>query len=359
MKVAVYTIALNEAAHAERWANSATDADYRIVADTGSTDGTVEKLRAAGVTVHQIAIKPWRFDDARNAALALIPADVDVCCSMDMDRFLEPGWRAKLEEAWTPDTTALFNRVVYRASVDDPNVLRGWPAKNFHARWGYRFKRPVHEALVHHGPEVARSCDEIVMCEVQDLSKGTRRQYLPLMELAYQEDPSDGQICFWLGREYAWADRRDEGVAVLERYLALPSSTWNDERAEAMRFLARLQPDRRLDWLDRARTEAPHRREVWLELAEELHARGDWPNLFWACVNGLERTRRTNSYLDENHCWGFRLYDLAGLAAWRLDATEKAVEWGTKALELDPGNGRLKANLDVYLGRRTELRSTP
>src|SRR6266550_4008556 len=116
LKIAVYTIALNEAAHAERWASSAADADYRIVADTGSTDDTVERLTRAGVTVHRIAVRPWRFDDARNAALALIPADVDVCCTMDMDRFLEPGWRAKLEAAWTLDTTGLYNRVVYRAS---------------------------------------------------------------------------------------------------------------------------------------------------------------------------------------------------------------------------------------------------
>jgi hypothetical protein len=55
VKIAVYTIALNEAAHAERWAESAAEADYRIVADTGSTDDTVERLTRAGVTVHRIA----------------------------------------------------------------------------------------------------------------------------------------------------------------------------------------------------------------------------------------------------------------------------------------------------------------
>jgi glycosyltransferase involved in cell wall biosynthesis len=69
VKVAVYTIALNEAAHAERWADSAADADYRIVADTGSTDDTVERLSRVGVTVHKIAVKPWRFDVARNTAM--------------------------------------------------------------------------------------------------------------------------------------------------------------------------------------------------------------------------------------------------------------------------------------------------
>ena len=76
------------------------------------------------MTVHRIAIRPWRFDDARNAAMALIPADVDVCCTMDMDRCLEPGWRPKLEAAWTPETTALYCRTVYRASVDDPTPLQ-------------------------------------------------------------------------------------------------------------------------------------------------------------------------------------------------------------------------------------------
>src|SRR4029078_3368012 len=99
LKVAVYTIALNEAAHVERWANSAVDADYRIVADTGSTDDTVERLMRSGVTVHPITVRPWRFDVARNAAMALIPDDVDVCCTMDMDAYLEPGWRPKLERS--------------------------------------------------------------------------------------------------------------------------------------------------------------------------------------------------------------------------------------------------------------------
>lgn len=359
MKVAVYTIALNEAAHAERWANSCADADYRIVADTGSTDDTVERLTNAGVIVYRIAVRPWRFDVARNTAMALIPADVDVCCTMDMDRFLEPGWRPKLEAAWTPETTALCGRVVYRAHTDDPAILRGWPAKNFHHRWGYRFKRPVHEALSYTGQEVTRDCLDIVMCEVQDHSKETRRQYLPLMELAHKEDPDDAQICFWLGRDYMWANRHEEGSALLERYLHLPTSSWTEERSEAMRYLARMQPDKRMFWLERARLEAPHRREIWLDLAEELHGKADWPNLFWACVNGIEKTHYTGSYLDDSHCWGFRLFDLGAIASWHLNAMDRAVEWGRKAVELASKDQypRLKSNLDFFLKRREELRA--
>ncbi|MFO1161092.1 MAG: hypothetical protein U1E60_19780 [Reyranellaceae bacterium] len=358
MKVAVYTIALDEAAHVERWADSAVDADYRVVADTGSSDDTVERLIARGVTVHRIAIRPWRFDDARNAALALLPSDVDVCCTMDMDRWLAPGWRARLEASWAPGTTALFCRTVYRASVEDPTPLRGWPTKNFHGRWDYRFRRPVHEALVFCGAEErTASCDDLVMYEVQDTSKPTRRQYLPLMELAHAEDPSDSQICFWLGRELMWAGQNDKAIEMLQKYLALPSSRWADERSEALRLLARLRPDQAITWLDKARLEAPHRREVWLDLAERFHDSAEWNDLFWACSTGIEKTHRTGSYLDDAHCWGFRLFDLGAIAAWHLNAMDVAVAWGRKALELDPDNGRLKSNLDFFIERRRQLQA--
>jgi glycosyltransferase involved in cell wall biosynthesis len=93
LKIAVYTIALDEAAHVDRWADSAVDADHRIVGDTGSSDDTVERLLNKGVTVHRIGIKLWRFDDARNAVMSLILGDVDVCLTMDMDVYLAPGWR--------------------------------------------------------------------------------------------------------------------------------------------------------------------------------------------------------------------------------------------------------------------------
>jgi hypothetical protein len=274
-----------------------------------------------------------------------------------MDEYLNPGWRPHLEAAWTPEMTALFCRKAARASVDDASPYKTFPVKNFHSRWGYRFKRPVHEQLSFTGArEVIGDCADIVISHVQDHSKTTRNQYVPLMEQAHREDPSDAQICFWLGRDYMWAKRDGEAAAILQTYLALPSSTWTEERSEAMRYLARVQPDKRMMWLDRARAEAPHRREIWHDLAEELHGAAEWSNLFWACVNGIEKTRRTNSYLDEQHCWGFRLFDLGAIAAWHLGALDRAVEWGAKALELDPGNQRLKNNLDFFIRLREENR---
>ena len=77
MKIAVYTIALNEKKYVDPWYESAKNADYLLIADTGSTDGTVERARELGINVVPICIRPWRFDDARNASLAMIPEDID------------------------------------------------------------------------------------------------------------------------------------------------------------------------------------------------------------------------------------------------------------------------------------------
>jgi glycosyltransferase involved in cell wall biosynthesis len=355
VKVAVYTIALNEAAHVERWANSVADADYRIVGDTGSTDDTIERLQKAGVTVHRIAVRPWRFDVARNTVMSLIPDDVNVCCTMDMDMHLDPGWRPQLETAWAPETTALYCQMLLDSRVDDP-APQTYPSKSFHKRWGYRFKRPVHEALFYCGDERNGSTNDIRMHHLRT-THPDHSKYLPLMELAHRDDPADAQICFWLGREYMWAKRDNDGADMMQRYLALPSSQWTEERSEAMRYLARIQQDKKMAWLDRARSEAPHRREIWLDLAEEYHGQADWLNLFWACTNGIEKTHRTGSYLDDNHCWGFRLFDLAAIAAWHLNVMDKAVDWGQQALELDPGNQRLKDNLDFFIRRQKEVKA--
>ena len=67
-------------------------ADLVVITDTGSNDGTPEALEAAGAVVHRIALRPFRFDTARNIALSLLPADCDLCLAFDLDEYVQPGW---------------------------------------------------------------------------------------------------------------------------------------------------------------------------------------------------------------------------------------------------------------------------
>jgi glycosyltransferase involved in cell wall biosynthesis len=347
LKIAIYTIALNEIHHVDRWRGSASGADYLVVADTGSVDGTVERLSAAGVRVHSIAVDPWRFDDARNASLALVPADADVCISLDLDEFMMPDWRVVVESAWTPGTT----RLSYNFAPDCSG--RGTAAhvirkSKIHARRGYRWKRIIHEDLQATGAsEKHIGIDAILIGQIQDLTKD-RTKYLPMLQWAHAEDRNDSQICFWLARDLMYAGLNQASVEKFKAYLELPSSTWPDERSEGMRLLARVEPHRQREWLQRSVAEAPHRRELWLDLAEFFHAERNWLDLFWACTNGIERTRRTGSYLDEPAAWGYRLYDLAALACSHLGLIDQAIKWGSTALDFIPNDERLANNLAYY-----------
>ena len=85
MKICVYAISKNEARFVKRFCDSAKDADLILIADTGSTDDTIQLAMNAGARVYDICVKPWRFDKARDTALALVPGDFDICISLDLD----------------------------------------------------------------------------------------------------------------------------------------------------------------------------------------------------------------------------------------------------------------------------------
>ena len=223
-KIAVYTIALNESQHSERWAKSVADADYRVVLDTGSTDDTVARFRGCGVTVREQKITPWRFDQARNAALAAVPEDAEICVSMDMDEFLAPGWRAEMERAWVAgETTRLQYSYVFDYDANGANA--SYPMNKIHARRGYIWKRPVHENVWPTGPGEKMACNlSVVLNQLQDRPKNTRSNYLPLLKLAHDEDSADHQVAFWYGRELMYTGHHAESAVVLQRYLDMESA---------------------------------------------------------------------------------------------------------------------------------------
>ena len=149
-----------------------------------------------------------------------------------------------------------------------------------------------------------------------DLAGSGARQFAHIEKRAHAEDPADAQLCFWLARELMAYGEGGRAAEKFLHYLGLGHWTFAEERAEAMRFLARVQGD--AGWLHRAVVEAGHRREVWLDLAEHFHGQSDWPGLLWATSGGLERARLTGTYLDDPAAWGPRLSDLAALARARL-----------------------------------------
>ena len=351
-KICVYAICKNEERFADRWMDAVSEADLVVVTDTGSEDATVERLRARGAVVHTEAISPWRFDAARNKAMDHIPDDVDICVSNDLDEVFEPGWRQKLEEAWQPHHTRA--RYLFTWSYHtDGSPDKQYTMEKVHRRHGFRWIRPVHEVLEYGGPDEESIVwvKGMVLNHHPDLSK-PRAQYLPLLELSVQENPSDDRASFWLGREYMYNGQYDACIAELKRHLALPSATWDEERCASMRFIAKSYQakgdlrEARL-WLYRAVAECPRVREPYLHLARLGYLEGNWPLVYLMVERALAITQRSGSYLTETESWGYSLYNFGAISAYRLGLYQKSYDYAKTAYELAPWNEQLKKNLEL------------
>lgn len=345
MKIAVYTIAKNEEQFVERWANSCKEADYRFILDTGSTDNMVNLATSLGIEVAVASVNPWRFDDARNASLALIPADIDICIALDMDEVLVEGWREHLEQI-RPETTRPRYQYTWSWNGDEPGLQYG--GDKIHRRHGYRWKHPVHEVLVADRIEEIQEWIGLEIHHHPDQTK-SRGQYFPLLELAVKEDPTDDRNQYYLAREYFFNRMYDKAAEMFIKHLDNPKATWGPERAASCRYLAKCRPDAADYWLEEAIDEAPGRREALVELAQYHYEQQNWQEcLDWAKLALLVKEKPLD-YLCEEFAWGDIPYDLAAISAYNLELYKEAAEYGALAQAANPNDQRLKDNLVYYL----------
>lgn len=333
-KIAVYAIACNEEHHVGRWAASARDADTIVLVDTGSADRTAKRARELGIVVHELRIEPYRYDEARNRALALVPDDIDFCVSLDLDEVLVSGWRTHLERAWFEGATRVRFWYVWPWSDVFP-ALRFTSVERIHARHGWRWQFPVHEELVALGDEV-QVASELEIRHLRD-SLGSRPHYLELLRLRAEEYPDDGRTAHLLSSEARLSGLRDEAIFHERRALELVLAP--NERLHALLMLAYLEPERRESWLLTACAEFPGRREPWCELGQWHLERGAW----WECrataQAALRITEMADDYLTNVFVWGSWPERLAALASMELGDYELEVHHARRAVKATPAEG--------------------
>ena len=343
MKIAVYTIAKNEAQFVERWHQSACDADSLHILDTGSNDQTVTAARDLGIDVVVRKFDPWRFDHARNANLAMVPNGIDICIALDMDEILLPGWRDELENLGTEITRPRYKYTWSWKSEGVPGLQYG--GDKIHARHGYKWKHPVHEVLVTDGIEEVQEWCGLEIHHHPDASK-SRSQYLPLLELAVKEDPEDDRNAHYLAREYFFHNKHKKAEAEFKRHLSLPRATWGAERAQSYRYLYKIT--NKPEYLDAAIKEDPERREAYVDMAFHYYKAADWIPCLHYAKQACSITEKPLAYLVEDFAWGSLPYDLAALAAYNLGYYEDAKSYGMEAVKLSPHEDRLVDNLRMY-----------
>lgn len=346
MKIAVYAISKNEEAFVKRFCDSTKDADLILIADTGSTDNTIEIAKECGAVVHNISVKPWRFDVAREASLTLVPADYDVCICLDLDEVLEPGWREEVERLWENNTTRLKYKYDWGSGVI-------FYSDKIHSRSGYRWKHPCHEILV---PTTGFTenyawTDKQLVTHLPDNTK-SRGQYIDLLSISVKEDPECPRNRFYYARELTFYGRWVESIIELKQYLELPNATWANERSYAMRLLAKAHTEinnkgEAIKWARLSVAEDPTVRDSWVALSETAYSQRLWAESYFAAVSALNISQRAFVYTEDPINWAEKPYDLACIAAWNLGFKEQSIEFCKKALEFNPADSRLIENLKL------------
>lgn len=348
MKVAIYTIAKDEESFVERWYNSAKDADYLLIADTGSSDDTVSIAKSLGIKVVSIDINPWRFEDARNAALAFLPKDIDMCISLDMDEVIKENWRKPLEEAFNSGITRPRYKHVWSWKKDGtPDLEFGYD--HIHTRHGYRWKHPVHETLYPYGnfEEKIGFVSGLETYHYPDHQK-SRGQYLLLLKMSIVEDSQNERNSYYYARELFFHDEKTQSAEEFKRYLSLPTATWAAERSSALRYLAKCEPENAEKYLSEACTTAPDRREPIVELAYFAYLKNNWKLCYSNSIKAITIKEKPLDYLCEEFAWGSAPFDLAAISAYNLEKYEDAIKYNLIALELSPKDSRLIKNMYHY-----------
>jgi glycosyltransferase involved in cell wall biosynthesis len=294
VKLCVYAIMRDESPNVVAWAETTADADEVFVLDTGSQDDTPFLLKTAGIDHASAVFNPFRFDDARNTALALAP-DADLYLRLDADERLPNGWRNHIEKAFDPSIARYSYRVHNNGGIWE-TIVRD----DLHQRRGFRWKYPTHEILI--GPPAQDDIPDLV---IEHTSPPDRRAHhntnLKVLQSATYEYPGDPRMAFYYARELWYTGDWDMARHHMTEFINLPNG-WGPERCEAYRILAAIDyhPER---WLWKAIGEAPDRREPWVDLTRHYLELGN--DMAARLALGFAFERNDDSiYTTDPQAWG-------------------------------------------------------
>lgn len=312
MKIAVYTIALNEESNVEQWYESAKDADYLLIADTGSTDKTVRLAKKLGINVIKISIKPWRFDDARTAALALLPDDIDMCISLDMDEVLAPGWRKALEEL-DENVTQVNYKYTWSwrdpASRTQPQVV--YIANKVHARHGYRWKYLVHEIPVPDRNEMHKFgySEDFEIHHCSDVERNPKR-YNEMIYQTWEENKDDKR--YWVYKfECLLSEDIEQSQKTIFEYLdKFKNDLTDEEAASAYHRLFISDPIKYYRMIKKAKKLAPNVRDYYVDMAIVQFNRGQLRRARKNAMMAVEITTRKLEMTYREYVWGYLMKNM-------------------------------------------------
>jgi hypothetical protein len=332
IRVAIYTIALNNVTDVAGWLETTKEADTRAVFDLGSTDGTDHALEEAGCIVYRGQMRPPRYDDALNTAIALMPAS-DCLFRLDLHERVSAGWLKKIEATWLPECAI---QVLIRFDLHEQHY-----EKRIHPSLGFRWNGAQKPTLVdrRHSQPVFKISDMII-----------QSRPIPSNIALLDEESSDlnePSRSFVYAEALLQAGILTRGIAQIERFVVLKGQPI--EVAYLWRLAAKIEHTTCHKFLLEAQTACPCAAN-YLDFAQYYFRRQEWGQAYNSCQYAfmLMRSGQTPygpSYTDDAKLHNGYLHDLAANAAWNLWDFEAAYGHAVEALRQAPESTLLKKQL--------------
>lgn len=364
-KICIYAICKNELKFVKQWLDNVQEADYIVVLDTGSTDGTYEALKAdPRVTkVKQKVISPWRFDNARNESMKLIPADAEILICTDFDELLSPGWAKVIKDNWQEDTNRMYYDYAWSHNeIGEPTDI--FVYDKIHTK-DFKWKFPVHEVLwpkeESFNIRAVNVGRQIFLQHYPDSTK-ERHYYFDLLELAVKEHPEDSHERMLLAREYLLNGDYDNALENYMAVLNMPDVDAPEKRLVLLESLGRCADifkiketyDTAIWYCQEFIKEDWSYREPYLIMAE-IYNEMKMPTLAEACVNqALKYGTRKNTWVERANTWVELPDDILSITYYQLNDYDKAIQHVIEALKHKPNDPRLLKNYTVYLEAKLE-----
>ena len=365
-KICIYAICKNEAKFVDKWVESMKEADCIVVLDTGSTDDTLEKFsKYPFVIVKQKTYETFRFDEARNDAIKLVPEDCNILFSTDLDEILEPGWAKPLREKWIE---GVHERASYKyawSHLSNGANGRIFEYNKIHSR-NWIWEHPVHESLYNYKTKTSQydysvSLDlfnDIFLHHYPDSTK-SRGSYFDLLKLRVKETPDDCYGMIYLAHECYYRKLYDECITTINKILEkFPDRLNSIEKASCYLFkgdsYAGIDTEKSIKlakqcYLDAIKIDSTYR-EPYINLAKIYQFKlNDNEKTIEILKEALVKTHRHYSWLERDLSWTYELWDILSLASYYSGNKLESLAYALKALTFDTTNERLKSNLDIIL----------
>lgn len=364
-KICVYAICKNEIQSVEKWYESMSEADCVVVLDTGSTDGTFEKLKDLGAKVTQQIISPWRFDVARNISMSLVPDDCNILVCTDIDQVFNKGWADIVREKWVDGKHKLgWHRFVFTQNPDgsDDCVFNH---NKIHCR-GYKWYFPVHECIGP-DPDNASKLSEMTDLDLTEEIKlynypvysNSNDTYLPLLKLRVEENPDMFSGYQYLTHQYYYEGQYENcielGNKTIERF---KDSLCSIELSNMYFFIgsaycglgdfnnALIQFKKGID------ADVTYR-ENYLEMANiylrNINNEDRFEKAYECLKNCLKYTYQHYSWLERSGSFTEKIYDFLSLASFYSGHKKESLLYAFIAREKNRLDERLKTNVDIIL----------